>query len=110
MEVVRESIWKLAFGLAKLDQKLAQDIASEVVLLAFDLDESGTPEEVGSIVGSCCIFNRNLLGRTEILSEGKVITILQPEINFESDRTSGTLDIMRFCVKVHLFNLDYLHF
>ena len=45
MEVVGESVWKLAFGLAKLDQKLAQDIASEVVLLAFDLNESGTPED-----------------------------------------------------------------
>ena len=81
MEVVRESVWKFAFGLTELDQKLSQNIASEVILLSFDFDESGTPEEVGSIVGSCCIFNRNLLGRTEILSEGKVITILQMPLN-----------------------------
>ena len=50
MEVVREGVWKLAF----------------------DLDESGTPEEVGSIVGSCCIFDRDLVGRMEILAEGKI--------------------------------------
>ena len=79
MEVVGEGVWKLAFGLAKLDQKLAQDIASEVVLLAFYLNESGTPEEIGSIVGSGCIFNRNLVGRMKILAEDKVVTILQIE-------------------------------
>ena len=72
MEVVREGVRKLAFGLAELDQKLALYITSEVVLLAFDLDESGPPEEVGSIVGICCIFDRDLVGRMEIPAEGKI--------------------------------------
>ena len=79
MEVVGEGVWKLAFGLAELDQKLAQDIASEVVLLAFDLNESGTPEEVRCVIGGCSIFYRDLVGRMKILAEGKVVTILQIE-------------------------------
>jgi hypothetical protein len=68
VEVVGESVWTFAFGLTELVQELAKNIAAEVVLLAFDLDESCTPEEVGSVVGSCCIFNRDLIGRMEILA------------------------------------------
>ena len=79
MEIFRKGIWKLALGLSELGLELTENVTAEIVLLASDLYESGTPEEVRRVVGSGCVFYRQLVCREKILTEERVISVLEIE-------------------------------
>ena len=77
VKVFWKGIWNLSFVLSELAEELAEYIASEVVLATIYLNESCTPEEVGSIVCVGRVFDRKFVSGEEILAEEGIVTILQ---------------------------------
>ena len=63
MKVLWKCVWQLALCLSELRKELTQDVAAEVVLPTSDFHKTRTPEEVRSVVSSCCILYWMLIGR-----------------------------------------------
>ena len=79
MKILWERVRELTFSLSQLGLKLTENVTAEIVLFASDLYESGTPEEVRRVVGSGCVFYRQLVCREKILTEERVISVLEIE-------------------------------
>ena len=79
MKILWERVLELTFGLSQLGLELTEDITAEVVLLASYLYQPSTPEEVRCVIGSGCVFYRQLVCRVEILTEESIVSILEIE-------------------------------
>ena len=65
VEVGGKGVGEIALCGSELDKEFAYDVATEVVFLAFDFNEFGSPIKSGGIVGIGRVFDWSEVGGVE---------------------------------------------